>query len=542
MSELNDTVDVTISLAARPLTRPGFNTLLFLSMHRAWSDLIKYYEDAADMLDDGFSETDDAYLAAASYFKQKAKPKKLAVGRIKTDDAVTISVVTVDNASKYSLVIDGIGFDYTSDATATTNEIEAGLTTAVNSGYAITAASATNDTFTIAGNHKDSFRVGKQFRVTGSTNNNGTYTVESVALSGGSTVITVEEEVPSASGTMGNLLPKTAVTVTNSVVWDGKISVAPNVAATFFEVGVSANLRADFTIDATMTSALTDIEAVDKTGWYMAALAHQWETTESPAQADVQADLEEALADEIETRMKMLVIGSPDANIVNVAKASDDQVTGSIARRLQGKGYQNSFVLYSTQADNGLDQDGNEGANPDPYADVAWAGERLPYTPGTENWKFAQLTGVTSDDLTDTQRTNAKAKNANYYVPLTEDISVTGQGTVGDGSFIDLVRLSHALDNEIKLAVAEAFVNPKAPLAKVPFTAEGIAALEMAMRKALDKYTGANRGLASYEIDMPDIDDVSDTDKGNRVLDGVTFTAVASGALNSAVIKGYVTP
>lgn len=539
---LADVIQLTITRQSRPLERAGFGTMLHLSMHRAWDDLLRYYTQAADLLDDGFAESDPAYLAAVSYFKQEPKPEQIAIGRLDTADAVLVIVDEVVAAKRYTVWIDGIGFEYATDATPTTDEIEAGLTTVINSGYTITAASTSNKTFTIAGNHVVAFPAGKQFRVTGSSSNNKTYTVASAALSSGSTVVTVVETVPSAAGTLGAIKSLTPCTATNSVVWDGYVSISPDTPSTFLQITPGENLHTSFDLDGTIATSYAAIKADDSTGWYAVALAHQWESTESPAAASTQADIEEALADVIELERKIFCIASPDANIVDTTHTADDVTTGSIARRLQDKDYARTFVLYNAQADNGLDIDtGVAGGDPDPYADAAWLGSRLTSDPGRETWKFCELKGVTSDELTTTQRTNALAKACNIYTPFTSTRAITEDGTMADGEFVDVIRLSDALYDAVINEVAGAILGPSAPLFKVPFTAEGLAVIDAAIRRALDPYTGPTRGLSSYTVTVPDIDDVTAADKANRALTGVEFVAIVSGAVHTVEILGNVT-
>jgi hypothetical protein len=69
---------------------------------------------------------------------------------------------------------------------------------------AITSASSTSHTFTIPGDLTTSLPVGSSFTVTGSTSNNGTYTVLASSWAAGATTVTVAS-VPSSTGTMGNL-------------------------------------------------------------------------------------------------------------------------------------------------------------------------------------------------------------------------------------------------------------------------------------------------------------------------------------------------
>lgn len=74
----------------------------------------------------------------------------------------------------------------------------------VSETYAITAVDTVGDSFTVAGDQTESFKVGERFSVTGSTGNNGTYTVDSAVVSGADTVITVNEDITNvtADGTI----------------------------------------------------------------------------------------------------------------------------------------------------------------------------------------------------------------------------------------------------------------------------------------------------------------------------------------------------
>lgn len=75
--------------------------------------------------------------------------------------------------------------------------------------YVITAVTTgLGGKFTIAGNHVSEFPIGERFVITGSTNNNGTWTVSSyTTYAGGSTIITVTETVGTiADGSITSLL------------------------------------------------------------------------------------------------------------------------------------------------------------------------------------------------------------------------------------------------------------------------------------------------------------------------------------------------
>lgn len=64
-------------------------------------------------------------------------------------------------------------------------------------GNAITAVNTGAKRFTIAGDYRDWYKAGGQIYVQSSTGNNGTFSIASVSLSGGNTLIVVTEAVPS---------------------------------------------------------------------------------------------------------------------------------------------------------------------------------------------------------------------------------------------------------------------------------------------------------------------------------------------------------
>lgn len=66
--------------------------------------------------------------------------------------------------------------------------------------YTIGAVSQTDDYFRISGQHAADFLVGWQFKVAGSTGNNGVYTVSDISQDASYTYIYTTEEIPSAVG------------------------------------------------------------------------------------------------------------------------------------------------------------------------------------------------------------------------------------------------------------------------------------------------------------------------------------------------------
>lgn len=530
-SQIENVVSVAITRRTTAVERAGFGTLLHLAMHRAWADRIRTYTDAADMLDDNFAVTDPAYRGAVAYFSQTPKPQRIKIGRVLTTNAVSAFIDEVVEATKYTVWLDGIGFDYTSGTGLVDDPttIEQGLVDAINDGYAITSetvGAAGLGKFTIAGSHVSSFPVGAQFQVDGSTSGDGDYTVASVALVSGSTVITTEEAVVS-SATNGSIKNLTGTVAGGSDYSDGTFVV--NLGDDASTIRVSSTMHLEFTLSGTMAENLTAIEAIEALTWYAVTLSRQYGASNVDRQQD--------LATEMESRDKMFGIASDDADIIDVALASDDADTGTIARQVQAAGLTKTWTMYSAQAT------GDADAIDDTFPDAAFFGARLTTDPGKETWKFASLATITADELTATQRLNALAKNANIYVPATTSISMTEEGKVGVGEFIDVMRFIDYLVSEIAADVFGALINLPAPMVKVPYTDAGIAVVENKLKGALTRNTttGNNvRGLASYTTSVPLAADVSLADKAARHLRDVNFDGKLSGAVHFTDINGTV--
>ncbi len=528
---LEDVVKVEITREARAIERAGFGTMLHLSMHRAWANRIRLYTKASELLADGFADPDESHRAAQSHFSQTPKPERIAVGRLATGDTVTVQVDTVGNSTLYTVFIDGIGFAFVSDATATLTEIEAGLTAIINGGYAITAVVQGTKTFTIAGNHVVDFPAGEQFAIDGSTGNDGTFTVVSATLVGSDTEIVVSEVIPDAT-VDGAIKSKTPVTATNASPGDGFLVVDPDTPTTFFRITASSNLHLEFVLSGTIEESLVAIEKEDAKSWYAVDLSHQFGGSQKDRNLDI--------ATSIETRRKLNVTADADETTVSTTVTLDSPTSGSLARQLQAKKFARTAVLFGRQADNLLGTPGAADPTEDPFAAAGWLGSRLPTDPGSETWKFATLVGVVSDNLDTTERKNALDKNANVYVPITADRDITEEGTVAEGEFIDVIRFIDFLHSELTVQVFEAIANPPPPLVKTPFTDAGIAVVENAVREVLEAGV-VGGGLASFTVTVPAAADVSAADKLVRVLRNVVFTAQLAGAIHAVEIEGFVT-
>ena len=223
-----------------------------------------------------------------------------------------------------------------------------------------------------------------------------------------------------------------------------------------------------------------------------------------------------AMAAYIEATKKIFGTSSSNADILTAA-------TTDVAYVLKAALYSRTFCMYSAEAAK--------------YPEAAWLGAVLPLSTGNSTWKFKQMVGIASDNLTDTQFGFAKGKNCNMYLPVA-GVDITTEGVMADGEFIDIIRGTDDLTAQMEAGVLQMFVDQP----KVPYTNKGITAVENKIAKALQDFV--NNGFLSdsppFSISGPDAAVVSSADKRNRVLNNLMFTATYAGAIHKTSIVGYL--
>lgn len=149
---LADIVLITITKETQSPTRAGFGTPLILAVVTPFGagTTVREYTDLKGLLADGFVATDPAHLAAAAVFSQSPRPPtvKIANRLLTHTQKFTITVDNVINDAEYKIQIGSLGTvaglqdaTFTSDATATADEITAGLKAAIDAlgvGFTVT--------------------------------------------------------------------------------------------------------------------------------------------------------------------------------------------------------------------------------------------------------------------------------------------------------------------------------------------------------------------------------------------------------------------
>lgn len=139
---LEQIVSIAISLQSSGLSQQGFGTPLILGYTPTWVERARTYSDI-DGVGADFATTTPEYRAAAVLFSQNPRPEQLVIGRgaNKPTQRYKISVATVANNRAYSVSVNSTAYTFTSDPTATNDEIAAGIQAAIAA--ACTAAGAT---------------------------------------------------------------------------------------------------------------------------------------------------------------------------------------------------------------------------------------------------------------------------------------------------------------------------------------------------------------------------------------------------------------
>lgn len=220
----------------------------------------------------------------------------------------------------------------------------------------------------------------------------------------------------------------------------------------------------------------------------------------------------------IESRFKLFFYKTSDINV-------RDNVADNIAQQLKDKGYDRTIQFYI----------GDSASHPD----AAWVGGQGGKDPGSITWIYKPLNGVTVDTLTETQIQNLIANNVNYYTSR-GGVSITREGNVASGEFIDIMHGTDWITARIQENVYAALVNS----GKIPYTNAGIDVVKSKIKQIL--FQAVNRNILVDEpsrpltVTAPDILAIPTNDKTQRILRNVKFSGFYTGAVHKVMIQGFL--
>ncbi len=276
--------------------------------------------------------------------------------------------------------------------------------------------------------------------------------------------------------------------------------------------GAAVTDTASLSNSGTVAAELAAIGVADSSGWYALCL-DAWPS----------AHMISAGATFVDARANILVTQSNDTGCATNAESSGTD----IMQTLQAATVDRAAVMFCP--------DGGG------FAGAAWLGARLPYAPGSENWKFATLVGVTVSNLSAQQVLNIIAKNGNYYYTV-GGVAITAAGNMaanGAGFWIDLVR---GVDWFVSTLQTRIFGVLTSTGQKVPFTDQGVAQIEAELRAVIDQGIQAKfiaptpKPVVTAQL----VASLNPTDVANRLLKGLAFNFTAAGAIDTVAVSGVV--
>lgn len=278
-------------------------------------------------------------------------------------------------------------------------------------------------------------------------------------------------------------------------------TVAPSTPGTGWSFSTSSNIT---TVAATPTETWVEaLEAVIEANdtWY-ALIAETHEPT------DVLA-----LANAIQARRKIYGTSTDDANFESGTH---------IGQQLSDDGLGRTFWVYTAEAD----QD---------YPEAAWIGAQLPYTPGSNDWAFKRLAGVTVSNISDNTRNLINGLNGNYYTTVA-GVNIMQTGDMADGLPIDETILVDWIYARLQEAIFFRLINTL----KIPMTNPGLAIIENEIRTVLAR-AEENGGIdVGWRVVTPDVLDIPETMRAQRTAGTFQFQARLAGSVRKVLISGFL--
>lgn len=234
-----------------------------------------------------------------------------------------------------------------------------------------------------------------------------------------------------------------------------------------------------------------------------------------------------AMAEWVETQNKIFGTATTEQG------AKDSETDTDLLSMLKAKNYYRTFAFYHE--------------NITEYIEAGVMARCFAIEPGGETWANKVLSGLTADNLTETEYLAVVSKNGNTFETF-RNKSITQNGKVAGDEWIDVIRFRDWLQEEITVNVFNLLINSN----KVPYTDAGIALIENQIRQALllgqrrggiapTEYDEDNNENFGFSIEMPLAANISANTKAQRLLEDVKFTARLAGAIHVVEISGSFT-
>lgn len=545
----SDFVTVTITIDSVGPSEPGFGVLALLTHDAPWTDRQRYYSSTADAAADGFAATHPVYLALTRIFSQEIKPDLVAVVLVTPSvrQAYEIGVYAVKDSTAYTVNVVGQGVTagaatYTSDASATNDEIVAGLVTALNAivGRCYTAEATGTVGSKVATVISDEALVFADATFTAdATANTLTIAAHGLQTGDGPLRATTTTTLPGglALATDYWFVRVDANTVKACTSRENALATVPTVI--------------DITDTGTGTHTLSDTassRALADNVWYSLEVAKRTLLTNAQTHAAptaIATDLDEAILEDDGWFGVYTLHNSPayilavsswcEANArIYAADSCDSEAETALANvgtdglaQLDAAGPANTMGVYAP--------------SPASFLGAASFGRWLATDPGASVPFGKTMVGVTAVALSPTGRRNVLARHASYYVrALGIDVFAKGEVPSRTYRYIDVTRNLLWLSSRVQTEAYAGLVGPEI----VRFDTAGIQSIGGKVRavvegEAVDAGVLAG-GLQAPTVTLPEAEDVPTADKETRTLNDVKFAGTLTGAVFSVDVVGSV--
>jgi Protein of unknown function (DUF3383) len=558
MSDIDEILSVTLQVENSGVAREPFGLAMIVSHNAAYSERIRYYGSDSDVAVDFADPTGPEALAAATLFSQNPHPARVAIGRatlaVTMKYALSPQQVAANHVYAISVAGQGVTPTDISYKTGTSKSLAlGGLITHMNT---VVESTDTYPTPTL------------QF-VHGAVAEAGTITdVAGVVTVTFDTTVSLPSDIEALLATATSIRIRSANSLSNTALTTAadEFTATPLAVATATNDEITSNLVVllnavvgkNFTATQQGSSGSHTIQVLgNATGnWFSIAVA-----------------------DPLSLKNALTHTGDPTADLtaIELASAADDWYTiitlynsqtyvlaTAAYAEANGKTYfpavPETEVLNATTTGNAdtLDKLNGHGYTrtlgqyhpvPAEFEDAALVGRVLSLNPGLWTAAYKSLVGPVPVLISGTQKTNLKAKRANYYT-IRKGRSMTLYGTVGSTvyGFIDTVVGLDFFVDDIQSSALGVFVGED----KVGYDDADIAQITTAIYGAISRAYGDDHKIISKgtpgsltdpipSFTFPKVADIDPSQRALRnIPDGVLVCRLL-GAAQSAAMRLVVT-
>ena len=150
MATIDSVVKIEIKRQTNQVTVRDLETILVLTEHTRFTEDYRIYDSTTDMIEDGFTVEDNAFIAAQLIFSQDPRPSKVVIGKKLEAETYVDAIVRQQAAyNKFLYVITDATTDADKEAIATYVESQPRMIYVFSDSNAATLTSATTDIFSL---------------------------------------------------------------------------------------------------------------------------------------------------------------------------------------------------------------------------------------------------------------------------------------------------------------------------------------------------------------------------------------------------------